>query len=168
MKTLITFQEHDIITKITEPESEFGSVLGYSCKYNIFSEFSISLTTAISNIYQKVTNTKTKFSGPAIMGFDTPIISKTFIQNIPFQVYIIPLEKLRIWVLGVGKSNNNEYNFAEARYKAAFVYKYQNKQFKKTFIDSTPNLLWNKLDCLKQYSGKKLFGLEEPYTQNII
>ncbi|CAG8735341.1 8600_t:CDS:2, partial [Dentiscutata erythropus] len=100
------------------------------------------------------------------MGFNTPIISKTLIQNIPFQVYIISLEKLRIWVLGVGKSNNNEWNFAGASYKAAFVYKYQNERcifFEEINEDECTLTIYN-----NQTIVKKTFIDKEPYMQNII
>ena len=37
-----------------------------------------------------------------------------------------------------------------------------------SFINIDPNTLWKQLDCLQQYSGKELFGLEESYTKNLI
>ena len=126
MKTLIILQEHDFITEVVEVESEYGPAPGYICKCEgIQSEISQSLTVAISSVYQKIVNKETKFSGPAVMGFDTPIISEILIQDIPFQAYVVSLEKLRIWILCIGRPNKSEWNFAGTGYKAAFIYTYK-------------------------------------------
>ncbi|PKC50715.1 hypothetical protein RhiirA1_485546, partial [Rhizophagus irregularis] len=36
--------------------------------------------------------------------------------------------KLNIWVLGIGKSNKNEWNFAGTGYKTSFIYIYQKQR----------------------------------------
>ncbi|CAG8737920.1 22526_t:CDS:2, partial [Gigaspora rosea] len=158
MKTLITLHNFDFIIEIVESVSEYGPAPGYLCRCkDIQSEIFLSPTNAISSVYQKIMKTATKFS---------------------------------VWILGVGKSSKSEWNYAGAGYKAAFIYMYQkqrciffeefdddnckltiyNKQMEvsKIFINIDPDLLWKQVNCLQQYNGKKLFGLEEPYTQNLI
>ncbi|CAG8625611.1 5163_t:CDS:2, partial [Dentiscutata erythropus] len=156
---------------------------------NIQSEIFLSPTNAISSVYQKIMKTAIKFSGPAIMGFDNPIIFNILIQDLPFQMYVFILEKLQVWILGIGKLSKSEWNYAGTSYKAAFIYMYQkqqciffeefdddkckliiyNKQIEvsKTFTNIDPDLLWKQVNCLQQYNGKKLFGLEKPHTQNL-
>ncbi|CAG8502637.1 8447_t:CDS:1 [Gigaspora rosea] len=191
MKTLITLHNFDFIIEIVESVSEYGPAPGYLCKCkDIQSEIFLSPTNAISSVYQKIVKTATKFSGPAIMGFDNPMISDILIQDLPFQVYAFILGKLRVWILGIGKSNKPEWNYAGTGYKAAFIYMYQKQrciffeefdddeytltiydkqmEISKTFINVDPDLLWKQVNCLQQYNGKELFGLEETYTQNLI
>ncbi|RIB19231.1 hypothetical protein C2G38_2182421 [Gigaspora rosea] len=126
MKTLITLHNFDFIIEIVESVSEYGLAPGYlyKCK-DIQSEIFLSPTNAISSVCQKIVKTTTKFSGPAIMGFDNPMISDILIQDLPFQVYAFILGKLRVWILGIGKSNKPEWNYARTGYKAAFIYMYQ-------------------------------------------
>ncbi|RIB14550.1 hypothetical protein C2G38_2194827 [Gigaspora rosea] len=187
MKTLITLHSFDFIIEIVKSISEYGPAPGYLCKCkDIQSEIFLSSTNAILSVYQKIMKTATKFSGPAIMGFDNPIISNILIQDLPFQVYAFILEKLRVWILDIGKSSKSEWNYAGTGYKAAFIYMYQkqqciffeefdddeykltiyNKQMEvsKTFTNIDSDFLWEQVNCLQQYKGKKLFKLEEPYT----
>ncbi|CAG8778436.1 18305_t:CDS:1, partial [Dentiscutata erythropus] len=87
MKTLITLHNFDFIIEIVELISEYRPALGYLCKYkDIQSEIFLSPTNAISSVYLKIMKTATKFSDPAIMGFDSPIIFNILIQDLPFQV----------------------------------------------------------------------------------
>ena len=155
---------------MVEVESEYGPAPGYICKCeSIQSEISQSLTVAISSVYQKIVNKETKFSGPAVMGFDTPFISEILFQDIPFQAYVVSLEKLRIWILCIGRPNKSEWNFAGTGYKAAFIYTYKktmcifeeldddeckltiySKQtvIENIFINIDPNTLWKHLGYL--------------------
>ncbi|CAG8823785.1 23731_t:CDS:1, partial [Dentiscutata erythropus] len=98
---------------IVESVSEYGLAPGYLCKYkDIQIKIFLSPTNTISSVYQNIMKTATKFSGPAIMGFDNPIISDILIQDLPFQVYAFILEKLRVWILGIEKSSKPEWNYA--------------------------------------------------------
>ncbi|CAG8507196.1 11880_t:CDS:2, partial [Scutellospora calospora] len=172
MKTLITLHNFDYIIEVVKSESEYGPAPEYLCKCNdIQSEVFLSPTNAISSVYQKIMNTATKFLGPAIMEFDNSTISNILIQDFPFQVYALSLEKLRIWILGIEKSNKSEWNYAGTEFDdeecKLTIY---NKQMivSKTFTNINPDQLWSQVNCLQQYNGKKLFRLEEPYMQNLI
>ncbi|CAG8546303.1 11212_t:CDS:2, partial [Scutellospora calospora] len=87
MKTLITLHNFDFIIEIVESVSEYGPAPGYLCKCK-------------------------DIQSPVIMGFDNPIISDILIQDLPFQVYAFILGKLRVWILGIGKSSKPKWNYA--------------------------------------------------------
>ncbi|PKC75907.1 hypothetical protein RhiirA1_407034, partial [Rhizophagus irregularis] len=115
------------------------------------------------------------------MGFDIPIISEALLKDLPFRAFLFPLGKLNIWVLGIGKSNNNEWNFAGTGYKTSFIYTYRKKrcvfvqeleddycqvtiysgnEICNIYVDNNPELVWKEVAILQQYEGKELFGLE--------
>ncbi|RIB18166.1 hypothetical protein C2G38_2037144 [Gigaspora rosea] len=124
------------------------------------------------------------------MGYDMPEIVQEYLHELPFQVFNYFFNKLRIWILGVGKSNNEKLNFAGPGFKSAFIYSYnrqrsifyqevefneckitiytEGNKVQKTFIGYDPNSGWNQVGYLKQFSGYQLFGLDNQYVQNLI
>ncbi|RIB20242.1 hypothetical protein C2G38_2304623 [Gigaspora rosea] len=141
-------------------------------------------------VYQKIFQTKTNFSGPEVMGYDTPELVQEYLYELPFQVFNYSFNKLRIWILGVGKSNNENFNFAGPGFKSAFIHSYnrqrsiffqevefsecritiytEGNRLKKTFVGCDPNSVWNQVGYLKQFRGYQLFGLDNQYVQNLI
>ncbi|GBC37890.1 uncharacterized protein OCT59_005523 [Rhizophagus irregularis] len=105
MKTLVTLKGQDFIIEVVKIFSNYGQIPGYICKCDgIQGELCESLTAAVNSVYKKIFHTNAKYSGPAVMG------------------------KLNIWVLGIGKSNKNEWNFAGTGYKTSFIYIYQKQR----------------------------------------
>ncbi|RHZ55139.1 hypothetical protein Glove_420g6 [Diversispora epigaea] len=191
MKTLINLNKRDFIIEVFTTTSEYGLLPGYICKCDgIRSELCQTLTVAICSVYRRIFGTETKFSGPAVMGFDTPTISNVLLQDLQFRPYFISLNKLRIWIMGIGRSNRPEWNFAGVGYKATFIYTFKKQrcvfvqEFEESectltiytganikiyfFTECDPESLWKKVGILQQYNGKLLFGLEEPHTQSLI
>ncbi|RHZ86975.1 hypothetical protein Glove_41g97 [Diversispora epigaea] len=122
MKTLVNLNERDFIIEVFETTSEYGSMPGYICKCDgIQSELYQTLTVAICSVYKRIFGTETKFSGPAVMGFDTPTISNVLLQDLQFRPYFFSLDKLRIWIMSVGKSNKSEWNLAEEPQTQHFI-----------------------------------------------
>ncbi|CAG8786956.1 11995_t:CDS:2, partial [Gigaspora rosea] len=165
MKVLTILNKHDFIIKIDQMELDDILYPAYICTCNGIE------------------------SGKSIMGFDIPIISEELLQDIPFQPYFFSLDKLRLWVIEIGKSNNSEWNFARPGYKSSFIYKYQQKRcifvqefddyeckvtiysgknIIATFIDDNPDLVWKKIGLLHQFNGKQPFELQETNTQHFI
>ena len=190
MKTLVVLKGQDFIIEVLETFSNGGQIPGYICKCDgIQSELCESLTTAVNSVYKKIFQTKAKYSGPAVMGFDIPVLSEALLKNLPFRVFFFSLGKLHIWVLGIGKSNKSEWNFAGTGYKTSFIYTYQKQRcvfvqeleddccqviiylgnnMYRVFIDDDPELVWRKVGILQQYKGKELFGLENDKVRDII
>ncbi|CAG8587296.1 10691_t:CDS:2 [Diversispora eburnea] len=161
------------------------------CKCDsIQSELCQTLTVAICSVYKRIFETETKFSGPAVMGFDIPTISNVLLQDLQFRSYFFSLDKLRIWIMSVGKSNKSKWNLADIGYKATFIYTFKKQRyvFVQEFEEDECTLiiytgeniklcsftncdlesLWKKVGILQQYNDKLLFGLEEPQTQHFI
>ncbi|CAG8828261.1 9457_t:CDS:2, partial [Racocetra persica] len=132
-KLLVTINEHDFIIEVGQIESEFGLHPSYICKYDsVQSEICKAPSMAITMVYQKIFQTKTNFSGPEVMGYDTPEVVQEYFHELLFQVFNYSFNKLRIWILGVGKSNNEKFNFTGSRFK-----------FRKTFVGCDPDSVWN-------------------------
>ncbi|RIB26213.1 hypothetical protein C2G38_2240892 [Gigaspora rosea] len=190
-KLLVTLNGHDFIIEVGQLESEFGPHPSYICKCDgVQSEICKTPSTAITMVYQKIFQTKTNFSGPEVMGYDTPELVQEYLYELPFQVFNYSFNKLRIWILGVGKSNNENFNFAGPGFKSAFIHSYnrqrsiffqevefsecritiytEGNRLKKTFVGCDPNSVWNQVGYLKQFRGYQLFGLDNQYVQNLI
>ncbi|RIB19236.1 hypothetical protein C2G38_2036215 [Gigaspora rosea] len=122
------------------------------------------------------------------MGYDTPEIVQEYLNELPFRVFNYSFNKLRIWILEIGKSNNKKLRFVGPGFKSAFIY-YYNKQrsiffqeiesneYKitiytanniQTFIGNDLESVWNQVSCLKQFTGYQLFGLDHQYVQKLI
>ncbi|CAG8616179.1 4288_t:CDS:2, partial [Diversispora eburnea] len=159
---------------VFETTSEYGSMPRYICKCDgIQSELCQTLTVAICSVYKRIFGTETKFSGPAVMGFDTPTISNVLLQDLQFQPYFFSLDKLRIWVMSVGKSNKSEWNLTDIGYKTTFIYTFRKQRC--TFVQE-----FEEDECtLTIYTGENIklcsftdcdpeSFLEEPQTQYFI
>ncbi|GES72774.1 hypothetical protein GLOIN_2v1767687 [Rhizophagus clarus] len=190
MKTLVSLKDRDFIIEVVETSSNYGQIPGYICKCDgIQSELCDSLTAAVNSVYKKIFQTNAKYSGPAVMGFDIPIISEILLKDLSFRTFIFSLGKLNIWVLGIGKSNKNEWNFAGTGYKTSFIHTYQKQrcvylqeldddccqvtiysgnEVRKFYVGDNPELVWKKIGILQQYKGKELFGLENSKVQRMI
>ncbi|RGB30917.1 hypothetical protein C1646_764737 [Rhizophagus diaphanus] len=190
IKTLVNLKDRDFIIKVVETFSNYGQIPGYICKCDgIQSELCESLTAAVNSVYKEIFQTNAKYLGPAVMGFDIPIISEALLKDLPFRAFLFPLGKLNIWVFGIGKSNNNEWNFAGTGYKTSFIYTYRKKrcvfvqelednhyqvtiysenEICNIYVDNNPELVWKEVAILQQYEGKELFGLENNKIQQLV
>lgn len=189
-KTLVILNEQKFITEVVRFNSAFGSCSGYICKCGeIQSEICESATVAISTVYQRVFNTKTKFSGPEVLGFDKAIIMDELLSDLPFHPYIFRLGSLQIWIINIGSSSEILTNLAGPRFKSAFIYQYNKRQalfFQEieknhckvmifygsnvciNFIDQSPDLVWIQIGKLCQYNGDQLFGLTNQHTKDLV
>jgi hypothetical protein len=141
---------------------------------------------AINACYEKVFRSNAKFPSPQVMGFDNSNIIQQLLGDIIFRPYMISLGKFNVIVLGMGKSKKPEWNYAEEGYKSIFqshyngiklafiqeiedeecvVQIYTNDTLIKTYNTIDPDEVWLYIGRLSNYSEKKLFGLENPYTQ---
>ncbi|CAG8522212.1 6441_t:CDS:2, partial [Racocetra persica] len=110
-----------------QSNSAFGPYPKYICKCGkIQSDICETATVAISSVYHQLFKTKTKFSGPEVLGFDKTIITDELLSDLPFRPYNFQLGILRIWIVRIG-SNEITTNLAGPRFKSAFIYQYNKK-----------------------------------------
>ena len=88
IKTLVVLKGWDFIIEVLVTFSNYGQIPGYICKCDgIQSELCESLTTAVNSVYKKIFKTKAKYSGPAVIGFDIPVISEALLKDLPFRIF---------------------------------------------------------------------------------
>ncbi|CAG8603035.1 11668_t:CDS:2, partial [Diversispora eburnea] len=164
MKTLTKLNKYDFIITILESDTQNlpGPRYQVTCGLKS-SEICTSSSVTITSLYQQIFNTKTKFSGPLVMGFDQQDIVNQMLENIQFRPFEFFIEKLRIIIIEIGTSKNCEWNYAGVGYQSSFTYKIEKENFLfvKHFTDT-------KLDNKPKYNANTLFGLENIYTQELI
>ena len=123
-KTLVILKACEFITEVVQSNSAFGPCPGYICKCGeIQSDICETATVAISSVYHQLFKTKTKFSGPEVLGFDKTIITDELLSDLPFRPYNFQLGILQIWIVRIG-SNEITTNLAGPGFKSAFIYQY--------------------------------------------
>ena len=124
MKILTTLNEQDFIITVVKGNTEHSEQPGYFCTCGAFStsELSNSSSNAITTVYQQIFHTKTKFSGLMVMGFEKPDIYEKLLEGVLFRPYFINLELIRIFVFGIAKSKNSQWECASVRFKSSFVF----------------------------------------------
>lgn len=112
----------DFILTVVKGNKEHSEQPGYLCICESFSttEPSNSNTNVISTVYQQMFRTKTRFSGPMIMGFDKPAIYEKLLDGVLFRPYFINLELIHIFVFGITRSENDQWGYAGVGFKSSF------------------------------------------------
>ncbi|CAG8705215.1 15634_t:CDS:2, partial [Gigaspora rosea] len=160
--------EQEFITEVVRLNTAFGSCPGYICKYGeIQSEICESATVAISTVYQRVFNTKTKFLGPEVLGFDKAIIMDELLSDLLFHPYI-QLGNLQIWIINIESSSEISTNLAEIEKNHCKVTIFYGSNVYINFIDQSPDLVWIQIGILRQYNGDQLFGLTNQHTKDLV
>ncbi|CAG8666078.1 12119_t:CDS:2, partial [Gigaspora rosea] len=152
----------------------------YVCESDIEAIIYSTSSAAINETYKKLFNTKTRFSGPNVLGFNNKIIIEQLQAEVLFFLFQIIAHDIVIFVTALGSSYQAELNFAGPGYHSSFFYKYHgqrsliyqsitNTECKidiyyqenniRTYTEKSPNDVWSKPDILKNYDGKSLFGL---------
>jgi hypothetical protein len=144
-----------------------------------------SATAAINETYNQIFgNTKTKYSGLAVMGFDNETIVHELVADISFIPIFIRLDKILIVVSQIGISSREEYYGAGPGYLSTLITKYADKQ--SLFVqsiedecsldvyhegnklyhnqDTTPNKIWKTVGIHRKYDGTALFGITNSYV----
>ena len=189
MKTHTVLNNCDFIIIVVKDTKHLNSP-GFLCfSEENRSDICSSPTEAINICYEKVFRSNAKFPGPQVMGFDNSNIIQQLLSDIIFRPYMISLGRLNVIVLGMGKSKKQEWNYAGEGYKSVFqsnfngeksafiqeidddeciVQIYTNGTLIKTYSAIDPDEVWLCIGRLSNYSGKNIFGLENPYTQTCI
>jgi len=122
MKTFVELNGHEFFITVLEPSVENLQSPKYQAHCGLVqSEICTSSSAAITSLYQHLFGKKTKFSGLLIMGFNQSIIVQQLLEGIDFQPFEFLVGQLRIVVFGIGKSKNQEWNYAGNGYQSFFV-----------------------------------------------
>ncbi len=170
---------------------ESANYPGYCCKSETFSSnLENSASEAVSSLYAQIFQNKTRKSGSIVIGYDNQDIIEQLQEGVTFFPFIFYLEKIKIFVFGVGTSSKSEFHNAGSGYMSSFIYTYkknrvlfvskikenkciveiyQDYQCIETFEGHSPNEVWKALGILqKKFDSVTLFGLNNPITQKIL
>ncbi|CAG8785920.1 20920_t:CDS:1 [Gigaspora margarita] len=159
---------YNFFLTVVKGNNEHSKQPGYLCNCNSFytTKPSSSSTNAIFMIYQQIFRTKTRFSGPLVMGFNKPDIYEKLLERVLFQLYFIDLKLVQIFVFGLAQSNNNLLGYADIGFKSSFLFQLekqcclflqeikddickvtiiQKAEIKKVYYDYTPDFVWKKI-----------------------
>ncbi|GES73513.1 hypothetical protein GLOIN_2v1880126 [Rhizophagus clarus] len=167
MQTLTKLNGYDFIITVLEPNMEISPGPRYQaiCYFInnelINGDICTNSSFAITSLYKHLFGTKTKFSGPLVMGFDQEIIVEQLLKN----------------------------NYAGDGYRSSFIDNVNKKQFlyvqnftaKKCILTvyegdklrsiicgKTPADVWSHVDHKPKFDANKLFGIDNEYTRALI
>ncbi|RIB19428.1 hypothetical protein C2G38_2036057 [Gigaspora rosea] len=176
-------QKSFIITVLPNKENPLKS--GFQCTCNsIKSEIELHPSTAVNACYKEVFNTKTEYSGLAIIGFK----NENIIQQLTFDIELFPIflhiEKLNVIVSSIGNLNEGKFYGIGAGFVSSFTAHYQNAQHlfvliieEEIYLESvcknkskgkTPDEVWNKVEIYKKYTRTYLCGITNELVQKHI
>src|SRR3954469_18872822 len=113
MKTLTILKDCNFIITVVKGYAEHPNSPEFFCYYeDKQSGVYGSSTEAINTCYKEVFRSNAKFPGPLVMSFDNSTIVEQLLSDAIFRSYMFKLEKLNIFVLGMGKSKKSEWNYA--------------------------------------------------------
>src|SRR5688572_29327245 len=171
---------------MTIQTSSSGSMLPeYCCQSDDIFVIETNATKAISKTYQKIFQSKTRYSGHIVIGWNNKKIIDILSTTIDFCPFSCQLGDHEIFIYGLGSSTCSEWNKAGNGYKSSikYIYKkhpaifvseiednqcyihiYQDFELQKTFVGDTPDDVWRNSGHIQKFSGKQLFGLEDQIT----
>ena len=118
-------------------------------------------------------------------------------EGVLFRPYFINLELIRVFVFGIARSENDQWGYAGMGFMSSFWFQLSKQrclflqefdedvcrvtimyktEVEKTYCESTPDLVWEKIFSeqgtkiakLKTFTGRVLFGIENTITQRLI
>lgn len=175
--------------KVVEGNKNNTHLPGYFCQANgLSSEIEETTSAALTNLYQKIFLTKTKFSGPREFGLNNQLILENLLEGVYFRPFFIYLDKFQIFVYNIERSNQDGCKGAGCGFMSSFRIKGKNKVLyeqeiaenycivrifeesyeTQVFEGKTPSEVWSEVGLFPTYDGESLFGLMDSKTQQII
>ena len=190
LSIVIELNDVQFYLKIIEGNKNNACLPGYLCQANgKSSDIEETTSAALTNLYQQIFSTKTKFSGPREFGLDNQsIILEHLLEGVNFRPFFVYFDKFQIFVYNIESSSQDGYEGAGCGFMSSLSIKGKRKIFyeqkitesfcivrvfeefyeKEVFKGKTPNDVWNKIGLFPMFDGKNLFGLMDPRTQQII
>lgn len=177
-----------IITVVKNNKNQQKPGFRCTCE-NVSSEIEPYPSTAINSCYKKVFNTKTEYSGIAIMGFEDKSIIQQLIYKVEFFPIFLWIERFLVVISGLGYSSKNGYYGAGMGFISSFITRfrsaqhlfllkiennqclleiYQDTKIIQKFVGFTPDDVWKKVGILKNFSGSYIFGITHESTQQLL
>ncbi|GES91501.1 hypothetical protein GLOIN_2v1483553 [Rhizophagus clarus] len=121
--TLWTSQSENI----TEPliPIRVGQKYVHSLMETVSSNIENSVSEAVSSLYVQIFQNKTRKSGTMIIGYNNQHIIEHLQQDISFFPFFFYLDKIKIFVFGLGTSSKPEFHNAELGYMSSFIHVYK-------------------------------------------
>ena len=96
---------------------------GYICESGSETgKIETTATQAISSLYQRIFNTKTKYSGTSVMGLENVDINNQLLVDVEFQPFSIKVDNYNVMVFSIGISSQKDWLGAGAGYMSSFVH----------------------------------------------
>jgi hypothetical protein len=188
-QTKIQLNGEDFVLTIQTGSGSTTLMPMYCCQSGLHVVTEPSSTKAISTVYKNRFNTLTRYSGYQAMGWNDTKILEILNQDIQYTPFTINVENHKVFIYGIGSSSHEKWCYAGLGFQASFLHTYERKQsifvsrieekkciveiyrdstLIKQFIGITPDEVWQKTGQLKKFTGKQLFGLDNPITKNLI
>jgi len=188
-QTVIQQNDRHFYMHITEGNEDSEVLPGYRCHSGSkFSDIEMAPSYAITSLYQRIfPDSKTKFSGPLVLGWDNNELLEASLKDVHFQAFAIKIDsKILVYITNISVSRKKD---ILENYTASFISEYNRKRalfvqiirsdnceisiYQKGndpifFLGSTPTETWENVGIYKKYRGTQLFGLEHPMTQKAI
>lgn len=185
MRIKYKIDQQEFIVRIVKGTSDDEWVPGYICESDTEGRIYSTPSAVVNESFKKYFDTKTRFSGPDVLGFGDEVMTKQLQVGVSFFPFKIVTNDIQVFVASIGSSYQEELNFAGSGYLSTFFHKYSGKrslicqsiidtqcqidiyfqgELTCTYTGSTPTDVWNKLKILTKYDGKELFGLSDPFT----
>src|ERR1044072_8921183 len=124
IKVVVFLNRHDFILTVVNGNKEHSEWPEYICTCGSFyttkpNNFS---TNVISTVYQQLFCTKTRFSGPMIIGFDKLAICEKLLKGVLFHPYFINLEPICVFVFEIARFENDQWGYAGIGFKSSFLF----------------------------------------------
>lgn len=191
-KTRTFLNGREFIIRVVVGNKESAKQPGYCCESGTFSSnVENSASEAVSSLYAQIFQTKTRKSGHMVIGYDNENIVEQLQEDVIFFPFNFYLEKIKIFVYGIGTSSKPEFHNAGPDYMSSFIHTYkksrvlfvskikeknkciveiyQDYQCIKIFESYSPNEVWKAVGIFqKKFDGVTLFGLNNPITQETL
>jgi hypothetical protein len=190
-KTRTFLNGREFIVRVVVGNKESIKHPGYCCESETFSSnVENSPSEAVSSLYAKIFQNKTRKSGSIVIGYDNQEIIEQLQEGVTFFPFTFYLENIKIFVFGVGTSSKPEFHNAGPGYMSSFIHTYkknrvlfvskikENKCIIEIYKDyycieifesNSPNEVWKVSGILqKKFDGITLFELNNATTQKTL
>ena len=128
MKTEVELNNRKFILHVVRGNLSNSCQPGYICESGSETgKVETTATQAISTLYQRIFNTKTKYSGTLVMGLENNDIANQLLVDVEFQPFSIKVDNYNVVIFSVGTSSQKDWSGAGPGYMSSFVHVYKKK-----------------------------------------
>ncbi|CAG8854536.1 10050_t:CDS:1, partial [Gigaspora margarita] len=131
---------------------------GFQCTCNtIKSNIESNPSAAIKTCYQKIFETKTEYSGQAVMGFENEIIIRQLIDDVEYFPIFLKIENFNVVITSIGDLDENKFYGVGTGFISSFTTRYCGAQrlFVLKIEENQCNLeIYLESECTNQIIGQ--------------